>query len=47
MEEFQRWITTKHPVKEVVEIEGADHMAMLSKPQELCESLLRIVNGIA
>ena len=28
--------------RDVVEIKGADHMAMLSKPQELCDSLLKI-----
>ncbi|KAF8409988.1 hypothetical protein HHK36_002508 [Tetracentron sinense] len=40
---FQRWmIDNDGGVKEVKEIEGADHMAMLSKPEELCHCLLEI-----
>lgn len=35
-EEFQRWMIEQSPGIEVKEIEGADHMVMLSKPQELC-----------
>ncbi|KAK8971023.1 Methylesterase 3 [Platanthera guangdongensis] len=41
---FQRWMVENSPVKVVVEINGADHMAMLSKPQELCECIAAIVN---
>ncbi|KAF8377491.1 hypothetical protein HHK36_030871 [Tetracentron sinense] len=42
-EEFQRWmIENDEGVKEVKEIEGADHMPMLSKPEELCRCLLDI-----
>ncbi|KAJ4965403.1 hypothetical protein NE237_017252 [Protea cynaroides] len=43
-EEYQRWMIENYPVKEVMEIEGADHMAMLSKPNELCSCLLDIAN---
>ncbi|KAG5040174.1 hypothetical protein AAZX31_05G082900 [Glycine max] len=39
---FQLWMIQKAGVSDVVEIKGADHMAMLSKPQELCDSLLKI-----
>ncbi|XP_022751313.1 methylesterase 1-like [Durio zibethinus] len=41
-EEFQRWMIENHQVNNVMEIEGADHMAMLSKPQEVCRCLLEI-----
>ncbi|KAK8921956.1 Methylesterase 3 [Platanthera zijinensis] len=44
---FQRWMVENSPVKEVVEINGADHMAMLSKPRELCECIAAIVNSYA
>ncbi|BAT75540.1 hypothetical protein LR48_Vigan727s003600 [Vigna angularis] len=39
---FQLWMIKNAGVDNVVEIEGADHMAMLSKPQELCDSLQQI-----
>ncbi|KAM0975611.1 hypothetical protein ACFX13_018902 [Malus domestica] len=42
--EFQRWMIENGGVTNVVEIKGADHMPMLSKPQELCNSLLEIGN---
>lgn len=42
-EDYQRWIIENNPPKEVKEIEGSDHMLMLSKPQELCNCLLEIV----
>nr|XP_010908450.1 salicylic acid-binding protein 2 isoform X1 [Elaeis guineensis] len=42
-EKFQRWMIENNPVKEVKVIEEADHMAMLSRPKELCECLLEIV----
>ncbi|XP_059623774.1 methyl jasmonate esterase 1-like [Cornus florida] len=41
-EEFQRWMIENSPAKEVMSIAGADHMAMLSKPKELCLCLLEI-----
>ncbi|XP_042519207.1 salicylic acid-binding protein 2-like [Macadamia integrifolia] len=43
-EDFQRWMIENDPLKEVMEIEDADHMAMLSKPNELCFCLLDIAN---
>uniref|UniRef100_A0A5B6YYA1 Putative salicylic acid-binding protein 2 n=1 Tax=Davidia involucrata TaxID=16924 RepID=A0A5B6YYA1_DAVIN len=43
-EEFQRWMIENYPVKEVKEIKGADHMAMFSKPQQLCHCLLEIAH---
>ncbi|KAI8030236.1 Salicylic acid-binding protein 2 [Camellia lanceoleosa] len=46
-EEFQRWmIENSGGVKEVKEIKGADHMAMFSKPRELCCCLLEIANKL-
>jgi len=44
-EEHQRWMTKNRPVREVMEIEAAGHMVMLARPEELCRSLLRIVNA--
>ncbi|WOL10349.1 putative esterase PIR7A [Canna indica] len=41
-EEFQRWMIDRCPGTEVKKIDGADHMAMLSKPQDLCNLLLEI-----
>ncbi|XP_028764013.1 salicylic acid-binding protein 2 [Neltuma alba] len=35
---FQQWMIQNFGVDETVEIKGADHMAMLSKPQELCHA---------
>ncbi|KAJ6850175.1 salicylic acid-binding protein 2-like [Iris pallida] len=43
-EDYQRFMIRNHPVKEVIEIEGADHMPMLSTPQELCRSLISIAD---
>ncbi|XP_040987863.1 salicylic acid-binding protein 2-like [Juglans microcarpa x Juglans regia] len=45
--EFQRWMIENGGVKDVMEIEGADHMAMLSKPKELCDCLLQIASKYA
>lgn len=45
--DFQRWMVEKSSVKEVMEIKGADHMAMLSKPQELCQCITTIVSKYA
>ncbi|KAK4416822.1 Salicylic acid-binding protein 2 [Sesamum alatum] len=39
---FQRWQIETIGVDQVKEIENADHMPMLSKPQELCQCLLEI-----
>ncbi|KAI8023066.1 Methylesterase 4 [Camellia lanceoleosa] len=46
LEEYQWWTIVKsRGVKEVKEIKGADHMAMFSKPRELCCCcLLEIAN---
>lgn len=41
-EDFQHWMIENYPVEEVKEIKGADHMPMLSKPQEVCKCLLDI-----
>ncbi|KAL2552134.1 Methylesterase 1 [Forsythia ovata] len=43
-EEFQRWEIENTGVAIVKEIKDADHMAMISKPQKLCQCLLDIVN---
>ncbi|CDP20013.1 unnamed protein product [Coffea canephora] len=40
--DFQRWLVKNIGVAEVKEIVHADHMPMLSKPQELCKFLLEI-----
>ncbi|KAF8012443.1 hypothetical protein BT93_I0566 [Corymbia citriodora subsp. variegata] len=40
--EFQQWMIANSGAHHVAEVDGADHMAMLSKPQELCECLLEI-----
>ncbi|CAO2181808.1 unnamed protein product [Urochloa humidicola] len=43
-EEMQRRLVDLSPGAEVEEIDGADHMAMLSKPTELCDILIKIAN---
>lgn len=43
-EEMQRWMVDLSPGTEAEELAGADHMAMCSKPRELCDLLLRIAN---
>lgn len=43
--ELQRWMIENAGVKEVKEIDGADHMPMFSKPQELCDCLLEIASN--
>ncbi|KAK7251096.1 hypothetical protein RIF29_34002 [Crotalaria pallida] len=45
--EFQQWMIQNAGINDVVEIKGADHMAMLSKPQELCDSLLLMASKYA
>ncbi|TVU34673.1 hypothetical protein EJB05_16517, partial [Eragrostis curvula] len=42
--EMQRQMVDLSPGVEVEEIVGADHMAMLSKPRELCDVLIKIAN---
>ncbi|CAJ1942703.1 unnamed protein product [Sphenostylis stenocarpa] len=45
---FQLWMIKNAGINvEVVEITGADHMLMISKPQELCRSLLHIATKYA
>ncbi|GMN29904.1 hypothetical protein TIFTF001_002608 [Ficus carica] len=44
-EDFQRWLIENSKTKEVKLILGADHMVMLSKPQESCLCLLQIVEN--
>ncbi|CAN6808649.1 unnamed protein product [Brassica oleracea] len=46
-EDYQRWMISNFPVKEVMEIKDAEHMAMFSKPQELCARLVGIANKYA
>ncbi|KAL0909293.1 hypothetical protein M5K25_020146 [Dendrobium thyrsiflorum] len=45
--DFQHWMIQNNPVKEVMEIKEADHMAMLSKPKELCQCLAKIISNYA
>lgn len=44
---FQQWMIHNFGVDETVEIKDADHMAMFSKPQELCNALLSISSKYA
>ncbi|KAI5418195.1 salicylic acid-binding protein 2 [Lathyrus oleraceus] len=44
---FQLWMIQNGGINDVFEIKGADHMAMLSKPQELCDSLYQIATKYA
>ncbi|CAI9758776.1 unnamed protein product [Fraxinus pennsylvanica] len=39
---FQKWVIENNPCDEVKMIPGADHMAMFSKPRELCSCLQEI-----
>ncbi|XP_045786299.1 salicylic acid-binding protein 2-like [Trifolium pratense] len=41
---FQHWMIQNAGINDVLEIKGADHMAMLCKPQQLCDSLNHIAN---
>ncbi|KAH9616483.1 hypothetical protein KSS87_019902 [Heliosperma pusillum] len=43
-EEFARWMITNSQLPEVKEIEDADHMAMISQPQKLCDCLIEIAD---
>ncbi|XP_015063836.1 polyneuridine-aldehyde esterase-like [Solanum pennellii] len=42
--DFQQLLIEKNPPDEVEEIDGTDHMPMMSKPQELFTTLLGIAN---
>ncbi|CAJ2646264.1 unnamed protein product [Trifolium pratense] len=42
--EYQEWMIQNAGIDEVKVINGADHMAIVSKPQELCSSLLEIAD---
>ncbi|XP_057770123.1 salicylic acid-binding protein 2-like isoform X1 [Salvia miltiorrhiza] len=41
---FQRWQIETNGVDEVKVLENIDHMAMLSKPQDVCHCILEIAN---
>ncbi|KAG9440753.1 hypothetical protein H6P81_020918 [Aristolochia fimbriata] len=43
-EEFQQWMIKNNPPEMVMEIQGADHMPMLCKPNHLSLSLLKVAN---
>ncbi|XP_072955893.1 salicylic acid-binding protein 2-like [Typha angustifolia] len=45
--DYQRWMIANNPVKEVKTIQSADHMAMLSAPEELCQYLQDVANRYA
>ena len=42
VESFQRWMIENYPVDEVMEIDGADHLALFSTPAELASCLADI-----
>jgi pimeloyl-ACP methyl ester carboxylesterase len=46
-EAYQRWMIENNPVQEVKELHGADHMAMLSRPDELAHCLANIAEKYA
>ncbi len=43
--EFQQWMIKNEVPKDVMEIKGADHMAMFSKLEQLCHYLLEIARN--
>ncbi|KAK8566259.1 hypothetical protein V6N13_021331 [Hibiscus sabdariffa] len=43
-ENLQKWYIENSPTVDVKFIDGADHMAMLSKPQELCKYLQQVAD---
>uniref|UniRef100_A0ACD5VTC6 Uncharacterized protein n=1 Tax=Avena sativa TaxID=4498 RepID=A0ACD5VTC6_AVESA len=47
VEGFQRWMIENYPVDEVKEIDGADHMALLSAPTQLATCLADIAEKYA
>lgn len=40
--EFQKWMIQNYGIENVMEIDGADHMAMFSKPLQVSHCLLRV-----
>ncbi|XP_028780159.1 polyneuridine-aldehyde esterase-like [Neltuma alba] len=40
--EYQSWMIENAGIDHVLEIKDSDHMAMLSRPQEVCQSLIQI-----
>ncbi|CAI8609210.1 unnamed protein product [Vicia faba] len=44
---FQLWMIQNAGINDVFEINGSDHMAMISKPQQLCDSLYQIATKYA
>lgn len=46
VKDHQQLMIENYPGSRVVEIEGADHMVMFSKPQELFQSLLHITEDM-
>lgn len=44
---YQQWMIKNNPVNEVKVIEEADHMAMMSKPEELSEIISEIAKTYA
>ncbi|XVF61890.1 hypothetical protein PTKIN_Ptkin08bG0170800 [Pterospermum kingtungense] len=46
-EKTQRWMIQNYPPRDWFEIKGADHMAMFSKTQEVCDCLVGIANKYA
>jgi len=45
--EYQQWMIQNAVIDDVLSIEGADHMAMNSKPRELFDSLQKIATKYA
>ncbi|KAM6564424.1 hypothetical protein CsatB_024422 [Cannabis sativa] len=45
--EFQKWMIQNGGVSDVVEIQGADHMPMFSKPKQTCDVLVNIASKFA
>ncbi|KAK8933221.1 Methylesterase 3 [Platanthera zijinensis] len=43
--DYQRWMVNNSPMKEVMEINSAYHMPMLSKPRELCQCIAASANS--
>ncbi|WOK95991.1 putative esterase PIR7A [Canna indica] len=46
VEDFQLWMVEQSPPAEVKEIDCADHMVMISKPNELCNVLVEIAEEL-
>jgi len=43
-ESYARWMIENSGAQEVKEVEGADHMTMLTQPHRLCDFLVEIAN---